>query len=195
MNGETKEANAHALQLEGMREELEFYQRLLSKPEDSTEKREVLLSYCSRQSVKEREVWWNLALFRETGAEGLLYESPPDCYFDSLNNTLRRQILSGIKKIPLETLTDFRELIVFTSLFLDRAQFLCDFLLRLFLLRESGCYRESQDMSEYTNFFVQKMFREIDRIHEITNLNLFSDLNDLYEQWLSDKAVDEEVLI
>ena len=195
MNGETKDAKAHALQLEGMREELEFFQRLLSKPEDLSKKRQALLSYCSRLSVGEREVWWNLALFRETGAGGLLYESPPDCYFDSLSNTLKRQILSGIKKIPLETLTDFRELITFTSRFLDRVQFLCDFLLHLFLQRENGCYRESQDMSDYTNFFVQKMFREIDRIHEITNLNLFTDLNDLYEQWLSDKVVDEELLI
>ena len=195
MNGETKDAKAHTLQLKGMREELEFFQRLLSKPEGSTEKRQALLSYCGERSVRESEVWWNMALFRETGAGGLLYESPPDCYFDSLSNTLRRHILSGIKKIPLETLTDFRELITFTSRFLDRVQFLCDFLLHLFLQRENGCYRESQDMSDYTNFFVQKMFREIDRIHEITNLNLFSDLNDLYEQWLSDKVVDEELLI
>ncbi len=195
MNSETEHEKARAFQLETMREDFEFFQRLLCKPEDSSEKREALLSYCGEQSVEEWEVWWNLALFRETGVEGLLYESPPDRLFDSLRNNLRQQILEGIKKIPRETLTDFRDLVSFTSMFLERVKFLCDFLLHLFLQRERGCYRESQDMSGYTDFFVQKMFREIDRIDEITNLNLFDDLNDLYELWLSDKLADEEMLI
>lgn len=195
MDGETDYDQATTSQLEAMREDLDFFQRLLTKPEELIEKREALLSYCAEQLVSEREVWWSLALFRETGAEGLVHESPPDCFFDSLGNNLKRHILGGIPKLPLETLTDFRELVTFVSRFLDRVQFLCDFLLHLFVEREKGPYRDSQDMSGYADFFVQKMFREIDQIHEITNFNFFSDLNDLYEQWLDEKVADEEVLI
>ena len=193
MNSETNDETAAGLEI--LRKDLELYQRLLSKPEAPSEKRQALLSHCADEAVGEADVWWSLALFRETGAEGLLYESPPECLFDSLSSNLRGQMLKAIPKLPLETLTDFRALISFTMRFLDRARFLCDLLLHLFLQRESGAYRESQDMSGYSDFFVQKMYRELDRIHEITNVNLFDDLNDLYEQWLSDKAADEELLI
>jgi hypothetical protein len=195
MQSETMDREARAMQLDAMREDLDLYQRLLSRPEESSEKRAALLRYCARQKVGEPEVWWNLAVFRETGAQGLLEEEPPNCFFDFLDQSLKVQILSEIRKIPLETLEDFRELVSFTLRFLDRAQFLCDFLLHLFLQREKGAYRDSLDMSGYMEFFVQRMFHELDRIHEITNLNLFCDLNRLYEQWLCDKLADEQVLI
>ena len=114
MNGDNDNDTAGSEQLEQMREDLNVFQRLLSKCEDPSEKREALLSYCSEQAVEESDVWWNLALFRETGAEGLLYESPSERLFDSLSRALRQQILSGIPKIALEALADFRQLISFT---------------------------------------------------------------------------------
>ncbi len=195
MNGESVDVQATTLGLEAMREDLDFFQRLLTKPEELIEKRGALLNYCAEQLVSERQVWWSLALFRERGAAGFLHKCPPNCDFDLLRNNLKRQILGGIAKLPLETLTDFRELVTFVSRFLDRVQFLGDFLIHLFLDREKGPYRESQDMSGYIEFLVQKMFREIDTICEITNFNLFSTLNDRYAQWLEEKLADEEVLI
>ncbi len=195
MNGETEHELARTLRLEAIEKEFELLHRLIFKAKDPSGKREALLSYCNERSVEEWEIWWKLAMFRESGAEGLLYESPPDFSFDSPRSNRRQQILERIWSIPLEALGDFRELIVFTSMFLDRVQFLCDFLLSLFLERESGFYRKSKDMSGYTDFFVQKMFQEIDKIDEITYLNLFDDLNYLYDQWLSDESADEEVLI
>jgi hypothetical protein len=192
MNSTADSAQAIAVRLEAQQEDLNFFQRLLAKPGDTEEKRRELLSYCRRQSVAEPTVWWKLALFREAGATGLLNEIQPYRYFDLTDERLREQILAGIKKLPRETLGDFRELVIFTGRFLERVRFLCDALLHLFLQREKGAYRESEDMSLYTDFFDQKIFRELDVIHEITDRYPFATLNDRYEQWLCDKVLDEE---
>ena len=194
MNNEDRQsAKAIAMGLETEKEDLNFFHRLLTKPGEAEDKRKEVLSYCCQWSVAEPTVWWKLALFREAGATGLLNEIQPYRYFDLLDEKLREQILVGIKKLPQETLGDFRELVTFTCRFLERVQFLCDAVLHLFVQREKGAYRESPDMSLYTDFFDQKMFRELDMIHEITDLYSFGSLNDRYESWLCDKVLDEEV--
>lgn len=192
MNSTTDSAEATALSLEIEREELNFFDRLLAKPEDAEEKRKEVLSYCHRQSVAEPTVWWKLAMFLEAGATGLLNEIQPYRYFDLVDEKLREQILVGIKKLPHEALGDFRELVTFTGRFLERVQFLCDMVVHLFVQREKGAYRESEDMSLYTDFFDQKMFRELEMIHNITDRYPFESLNDRYEDWLCDKVLDEE---
>ena len=158
-------------------------------------KRKEVLEDCATQAVEECRIWWKLALFREVGSTGLLFAKEPYRYFDLLDEKLREQILVGIKKLPQETLSDFRELTTFTGRFLDRVQFLCDAVLHLFLQREKGAYRESPDMSLYTDFFEHKIFRELMVIREIFDLHPFQSLNDKYESWLCDKVLDEEVLI
>ena len=193
MKSTTASAKAIALRLEIEQEDLNFFERLLTKPVEPEEKRKEVLNYCCRQSVAECTVWWKLALFREAGAAGLLREKEPYRHFDLVDEKLREQILVGIKKLPHETLGDFRALVTFTGWFLERVQFVCDAVLHLFLQREKGVYRESPDMSLYTDFFDQKMFRELDVIHEITDRYPFRSLNDQYESWLCDKVLDEEV--
>lgn len=195
MKSATVSAKAIALRLETEQEDLNFFERLLAKPGEAEDKRKEVVNYCFQQSVAERTVWWKLALFREAGATGLLCEIQPYRYFDLLNEQVKEQILVGIKRLPQETLSDFRELVTFTGRFLERVQFLCDAVLHLFLQREKGAYRESPDMSLYTDFFDKKMFRELDVIHEITDRYPFRSLNDRYESWLCDKVLDEEVLI
>ncbi len=195
MKSTTESAKAMALRLETEQEGLNFFQRLLAKPGEPEEKRKEVLNYCSEQSVEECKVWWKLALFREAGATGLLCEKEPYRYFDLLDEQVRERILAGIKKLPQETLGDFRELVTFTGRFLERVQFLCDALLYFFLEKEKGAYRESPDMSLYTDFFDHKIFRELDVIHAITDRYPFHSLNDQYESWLCDKVLDEEVLI
>ncbi|NVM57196.1 MAG: hypothetical protein HWN51_03640 [Desulfobacterales bacterium] len=124
-----------------------------------------------------------------------MFEKEPYRYFDLLDEQVREHIIVLIKKLPLKTLSDFRELITFTDRFLDRVGFLCDLLLYFFLEKEKGAYRESENMSRYTDFFDNKLFRELEMIHEITDQHPFQSLNDKYESWLCDKVLDEEVLI
>ncbi len=181
--------------VEGQRNSLTFFEKILTEPGEPEEKRKEVLEYCSTQAVEERRIWWKLALFREVGSTEHLFEKEPHRYFDLLDEQVREQILVLIKKLPLKTLNDFRELITFTDRFLERVGFLCDVLLYFFLEKEKGAYRETWDMSLYTDFFDHKMFRELDMIHEITDLHSFQDLNKEYGSWLCDKILDEEVLI
>lgn len=124
-----------------------------------------------------------------------MFDKKPHQYFDLLDEDVREQILVLIKKLPLKTLSDFRELITFSERFIGRVQFLCDLLLYFFLEKEKGAYRERWDMSLYTDFFHNKMFREVEKINEITEIYPFEKLNDEYDLWLYEKFLDEEVLI
>jgi len=180
---------------ERQRDSLTFFEKLLAEAGEPEEKRKEVLEYCSTEQLEERNVWWKLALFREVGSTGLLFEKEPYRYFDLLDEQVREQILVLIKKLPLKTLSDFRELITFTDRFLERVVFLCDLLLHFFLEKEKGAYRDSEYMSLYTDFFNHKLFRELDMIHEITELHSFQSLNDKYESWLCEKVLDEELLI
>ena len=72
---------------------------------------------------------------------------------------------------------------------------LCDLTLGLFLEREKGSGGQSADTARYTDFFVQKMFRELDFIHEIVALAALERVNTEYESRLCDMFLDEEVLV
>jgi hypothetical protein len=181
--------------VEGQQNSLNFFEKVLTKPGEPESKRKEVLEYCLTQAVEERAIWRKLALFREVGSTGLLFAKEPYRYFDLLDEQVREQILVLIKKLPKETLRDFRELITFTDRFLERVGFLCDALLYFFLEKAKGAYRESWDMSLYTDFFDHKIFRELMVIREIFDLHPFQSLNDKYESWLCDKVLDEEVLI
>ncbi len=181
--------------LDGQQNSLNFFEKVLKEPGEPESKRKEVLEHCLTKAVGECAVWWKLALFREVGSSGLLFEKEPYRHFDLLDEKVREQILVLIKKLPLKTLSDFRELVTFTGRFLERVQFLCDSLLYFFLEKEKGAYRESPDMSLYTDFFDHKMFRELDVIHAITDRYPFHSLNEQYESWLCDKVLDEELLI
>lgn len=194
MKTDEKSAKMIAQQFEAEQDHLNFLERILTKGEEPSRKREQVLAYCEKQGVNERTIWRELALFREAGAIGILFEKEPFLIFDYQDKKLRERILVLIKRLPQESLSDFRQLVTLTDRFLERVQFVCDFLLHLFLEREKGSYIEKVDTSKYTDFFVQKMFREIDVIDEIADLKAFQNLNDEYEQRLCDKLLDDELL-
>ena len=187
--------NTSTESVEGQRESLNFFEKILTEPTEPTNKRKEVLQYCAHHQTQEGRVWRKLALFREVGSTERLFEKEPYRYFDLLDEQLREQILVLIKKLPVKTLNDFRQLILFCDRFVERIQFLCDLLLYFFLEREKGAYRETWDMSLYTDFFHNKMFRELEMIHEITERHSFERLNEKYESWLCEKLLDEEVLI
>ncbi len=180
---------------EGQHNSLLFFEKILSCSGKPEEKRRQVLEYCSFFGIQERTIWKKLAMFREVGATDKLFKEDEFNYFKDTDEQIREQILVLIKKLPLETIKDFKELVSFTEIFLDRVRFLCDSLLHFFLEKEKGAYRETWDMSLYTDFFEHKMFRELDFIHEIINMYSFESLNDKYGTWLWEKVLDEEVLI
>ena len=180
---------------EGQSNSLIFFEKILNCRCEPEEKRRQVLEYCSSFSIQERSMWKKLALFREAGATDKLFKEEEFNYFEDTDEQIREQILILIKKLPLKTIKDFRELVSFTERFLDRVKFLCDALLHFFLEKEKGAYRETWDMSLYTDFFEHKMFRELDFIHGLINMYSFHEVNKKYGAWLWDKVLDEEVLI
>lgn len=174
---------------------LNLLEKLLRRKDRPERKRRQVLHYCQAHVVSESKIWRELCLFREAGSAGLSFSKEPLCVFDYADGKLRERILALINKLPVGTLSDFRELTIFTDNFRDRVKFLSDLVLGLFLDREKGSGGESADTARYTDFFVQKMFRELDFIHEIAGLLAIERVNTEYENRLCDKFMDEEVLI
>jgi len=174
---------------------LNLLEKLLRRKDRPERKRRQVLNYCREHFVSESKVWRELCLFREAGPAGNLFGKEPLCVFDYADEKLRERILALINKLPVGTLSDFRELTIFTDNFRDRVKFLSDLVLSLFLEREKGSGGESADSARYTGFFVQKMFTELDFIHEIAGLLALERVNTEYESRLCDKFLDEEVLL
>jgi hypothetical protein len=174
---------------------LNLLEKLLRRKDRPERKRRQVLNYCRAHFLSESKIWRELCLFRGDGPAGILFGKEPLCVFDYADGKLRERILALINKLPVGTLSDFRELTIFTDNFRDRVKFLSDLVLGLFLDREKGSGGESADTARYTAFFVQKMFTELDFIHDIAGLLAIERVNTEYESRLCDKFMDEEVLI
>lgn len=185
---------AMAQRLEAEQEYLNLLEKLLRRKDGPREKRRQVLDYCKANAVSESTIWRELSLFREAGAAGILFGKEPIWFFNIPDMELRERILSLIKKLPVQTLSDFRELTIFADQFRDRVQFICDLMLSIFLETEKGAWRDSTDTAQYTDFFIQKMFKELDFIHEIINLLTIERANTEYESWLSSKLLNGEVV-
>lgn len=108
---------------------------------------------------------------------------------------MRERILTLIDKLPEDTQADFRGLLDFTDLFQDRMLFLCDLILYLFLEREKGSFKSSEDILKYLDFFHQKLFREFEFIQEITQPGSVKNFILEYTGWLADRFLDMEALV
>ena len=188
-----EESTAMAKALEGERGRLNLLQRLLEGKQNAAEKRAEVLLWCEGNGESESRIWSELALFREEGASGILHASEPFSWFGGQDEKLRERIVSLIGRLPLETLADFRELVLFTERFAERIQFMADQLLYVFLEREKGAWRESHDSGAYTELFVERVFQEADLVREMAWSNSLAEFIDRYEQWLSQRALDSEV--
>lgn len=176
------------------RERLNLLHRLLEGTEGAAENRRRLLRWCERNSESERRIWRELALFSEEGALGVLCDGGETfSWFDGQDEKVRERILALIGRLPFETLADFRELVLFTDRFLERIGFMADQLLYVFLEREKGAWRESQDSGAYTDLFVERVFQETDLVRDMAWRRSLAELNDRYEDWLSQRSLDAEV--
>ena len=188
-----EDSKAVAGRVEGEQERLNLLHRLLEGKENAAEKRQEVLLWCERNGESEARIWRELASFREAGASGVLYAGgEPFSWFDGQTEKLRQRLLALIGRLPLETLADFRELVLFTERFLERIGFMADQLLYVFLEREKGAWRESQDSGAYTELFVERVFQETDLVREMAWSDSLAELNDRYEDWLSQRSLDAE---
>jgi len=174
---------------------LNLLEKLLRRKDNPERKRRRVLNYCRAHFVSESKIWRELCLFRGEGPAGISFGKEPLCVFDYADGKLRERILTLINKLPVGTLSDFRELTILTDNFRDRVKFLSDLVLGLFLDREKGSEGETADTARYTAFFVQKIFTELDFILETAGLLAIERVNTEYENRLCDKFMDEEALI
>ncbi len=117
----------------------------------------------------------------------------PFAWFDGQDEKVRERILALISRLPVETLADFRELVVLTERYLERIGFMADQLLYVFLEREKGAWRESEDSGAYTELFVERVFQETELVREMAWSHSLAELNGKYENWLSQRSLDSEV--
>ena len=196
MKKRSKKSEWIAYRMQEEQQHLDLLERVLWKRNQRKEVRTEVLRYCESSNVSERSIWRELALYKEAGATAILLGTDISNYFADAQQKLREKILVLINKLPSATLSDFAHLVTFTEWVHQRIEYLGDVLLYGFLEREKGIWRESMNTWEYTNFFVQKLFREADMIHEMINMDVSAkSLIRKYEEWLLDKVIDEEVLI
>lgn len=154
-----------------------------------------ILRHCRYQGIGERQLWRELAIYRQTGrvssAEPLASQQLAGCN----DEKLRQRTLALIGSLPPESLDDFGGLLAFTATFLARVQFVCDLVVYLFAEREKGVRRQGSDGRLYTQFLAQKLMWELDVACRIAEQRPLAELNGEYFDWLTDRILDGEVLI
>lgn len=166
---------------------------ILNDPADVEQKRGRLLEYCRSQELEESSMWERLVLYRQQRPAGLQAGKEPYRFFEYKQHRLRQRILQLIGKLPGSTLRDFSALLSLRRQFLERLEYVSDLLVYFFLEREKGQWRESEDSSMYSTYFNGKLFREFNTINEIVMSSAgIEALQDEYENWLLDQALDEE---
>jgi len=170
--------------------------RILEAREEAGRKRRRLLKYCRSRGLEESQMWAKLALYKEGGADQVLYAMERGGLFTDKQHRLRARIVELIGRLPQETVEDFKALLDFRKCFLERLQYVSDLLVYFFLEREKGLWRESLDSSVYSHFFNHKVFREANAINEVAaDSPGVKRLRDGYESWLLDQALDEEAAV
>ena len=93
--------------------------------------RKAVVEHCRNYSVPERTFWYYLARYVEQRTFNL--DDRPDALFQASDEYLRQQILLLIPRIPHRAFAECKKILYFTSGFLDRMTYLCDWLLSSFL--------------------------------------------------------------
>jgi hypothetical protein len=153
-----------------------------------------ILEDCDRFGMSERDLWQRMALYQKKGVISERGQCPLELG-DGPGEKLRKRILTLIGKLPYESLEEFRGLVIFTASFLKRVEFVCDLVVYLFAEREKGIIdNEETETRVYTDFFVQKLLWELEKIREIGEQTSLGELEGEYVGWLADRIMDGEVL-
>ena len=153
-----------------------------------------ILEDCDRFGMSERDLWQRMALYQKKGVISERGQCPLELG-DGPGEKLRKRILTLIGKLPYESLEEFRGLVIFTASFLKRVEFVCDLVVYLFAEREKGSMDNEETQTQvYTDFFVQKLLWELEKIREIGEQTSLGELEGEYVGWLADRIMDGEVL-
>jgi hypothetical protein len=162
---------------------------------DIEERYPAILAACTRYGLGERDLWRTMALYLKKGitAERGYVPAATD---EECAEKLRKRILCLISKLPFKSLEEFRGLIAFTDAFLSRVRFLCDMLVYLFAEREKGLTDDEVLQPRlYVEFFVGKLFGELETIRQIGQTSSLQDMEGRYAEWLADRILGGEVLV
>jgi hypothetical protein len=172
----------------------EFVRDLLDGAAVSEKEYLAILQDCDRLELSERELWQKMALYLRKGVSREQASARLELD-DSGGQRMRKRILTLIGRLPYESLEEFRGLIAFTNSCLQRAAYLCDLLVYLFAEREKGLMDNQEiDTQLYTDFFVDKLLWELEKIRQFGEQTSFKELDEHYVDWLTDRILDGEVL-
>jgi len=153
-----------------------------------------VLQCCNRQGISEQRLWHGLAIYRQSGS----LDCPELPWADltlSSRRKLRRRIAGLIGELPPESLQQFRALVQLSATVADRAQFVCDLVVYLYLEREKGHRWTGSDGRMYAEFFAGKLMWELEMMRQLAEQHPLVHLAEEFGLWLSDRILDGEVLI
>lgn len=176
-----------------LEEESDHIEQLRSVLAGEKKCNELCLRYSSHPYA-ERLLWYNLALLAEVGPIGILAGEKPYTFFDQKDKRLHERIEKLIRKLPNNTLEDFREFVLMTARLLERFKYVCTMTIVQFLEREKGEVRETMDIRVYSEYFTSKLFWETEIIYELRDKKYMKEFCGKYESWLCDKLLSEEVV-
>lgn len=173
MSKQSSNANPHSSIHSSLNEEAGYQQycreqrrcydasvRLLKRIGESRADREnirkAIIEHCRTYRISERTFWYYLVCYSEQRSFSL--DDQPDALFGASDEYLRQQIPSLIPRIPHRRLAHFKKLLCFTSSFLDRMNYLFDWLLSSFLEKtikqDSALFDDDEILLDEELFFL-----------------------------------------
>ena len=133
---------------------LQLIKRIDASQGDRENIRKTIVEYCATYGIAERTFWYYLVCYAEERTFSL--DEQPDAPFGVCDKNLRAQIPSLILQIPHPRLAQFKKLLCFTTSFLDRMNYLFDWLLKTFL--ESTLKGDSATVDDETPLDEELLF-------------------------------------
>jgi hypothetical protein len=126
---------------------------------DRKNARKAIFEYCRTYGIAERTFWYYLVRYVEQQALNL--DERPDAPFHVCDEYFREQIPSRIPRIPHRRCAQFKKLLCFTSSFLDRMNYLFDWLLNAFLEK---AIKEDHVLIDDETLLDEELFFQCERI-------------------------------
>jgi len=138
---------------------LQLLKRIDASQAERENTRKTIVEYCATYGIAERTFWYYLVCYEEQRTFSL--DEQPDAPFHVCDENLRAQIPSLIPQIPHRRLAQFKKLLCFTSSFLDRMNYLFDWLLNAFL--ENALKEDPAPVDDET-LLDEELFLQCERI-------------------------------
>ena len=169
-----------------LEELLLLFHRILTEPTPPPRRRDWLLEHCRRTGADERELWRALAGYRSSDARALLgADHTRGSIFSRQAALVRENILTQLIDTPRCVLYEFSELS-------QLLQFLCDWVLELFLTPDPWLPIDSHHLEVAGEVLLQKLAEEVERLRELyaerPRLSV-SELTSEYRDWLCRRSV------